>query len=406
MEPDREKLTLSISPAQRKASRWVSVFLLVLLGVVVLTVPSNAAEDSAVESAAVAQKDASLSFQAVMKQPFGPRTLDRDPGAKDRNAEYLCFRLTPDSGEGAKRVCVGGEENFTGSVGVADLNADGRPAESWEAGARVRYPTPRKVRVLVPIASLGIEPGSYSLSLDFSQGLCGEDEECSGTYSGSGRSLELEEALPIGCTGGDGEVVRRGPYTGNDVALTFDDGPSEYSEGVVEALQRHGARGTFFLLGQSVSEEPELARDMLEAGNELGNHSNSHSELPGQEDIEAANDAIFDATGFRPCLFRAPYGVTDAAQSVTLGKVDMDNILWDVDTNDYSGPSAEMITESIVSQAGPGSIVLLHDGGGDRSQLAPALDQAIPQLQARGLELVTVTELLGEKFIYESDQAP
>lgn len=382
----------------------MSVFLLVLLGVVVLTVPSNAADDSAVESATVAQKEASLSFQAVMKEPFGPRTLDRDSRPKDLTADYLCFRLTPKSGEGAKRICVGGEENFTGRVGISDLDAEGRPTESWEAGAQVRYPTPRKVRVLMPVASLGIEPGGYSLSLDFSKGLCGAEEECSGTYSGNGRPLELEEVLPIGCSGGDGEVIRRGPYTGNEVALTFDDGPGEYSEGVVEALQQNGARGTFFLLGQAVSEDPEMAKDMLEAGNELGNHSDSHSELPGQEDIEAANDAIAEATGFRPCLFRAPYGVTDAAQSVTLDRIDMDNILWDVDTNDYSGPPADAIAESIVSQATPGSIILLHDGGGDRSQLAPALEQAIPELQARGLELVTVTELLGEKFIYEADQ--
>lgn len=379
----------------------MSVFLLVLLGVVVLTVPSNAA-DPAVESVSVAQEDGSLALQAKLKQPFTPRSLDRDPGPNEMKADYLCFRLTPASGDGSKRICVGGDEDFTGKVGVSELAADGRPTESWEVGARVRYPTPRKVRVSVPIAALGMEPGSYSLGLDFSKGLCGEDQECSGTYTGNGEPFELEEILPVGCTGGDGEVIRQGPATGNQVALTFDDGPSEYSEAAIEALQRHGARGTFFLLGQSVSGDPETTKKMLEAGNELGNHSNTHPELPGQDDIDAATDAIVEATGFRPCLFRAPYGVTDAAQAVTLRKVDMDNILWDVDTNDYSGPPAEAIAESIVSQSSPGSIVLLHDGGGDRSQLAAALDQAIPQLQARGLELVTVTELLGRKFIYES----
>ena len=405
MEPDRERLTLSISPAHRKASRWVSVFLLVLLGVVVLTVPSNAA-DSAVESAAVTQKDGSLVLEATMKVPFTPTTLDREPKPDDPASAYLCFRLSPESDDQSRRVCVGGSRGSTDTVGVADLSPTGVADDQREASATVRFPSPGRVRAVVPIASLGLEPGAHAWGLDFSKGLCDEESEgeCSGTYSGDGVSFELERILPVGCTGGKGEVIRRATGSGSQVALTFDDGPSPYSEGAIEALRRHGARGTFFLLGLSVAGDSETVRKMIEAGNELGNHSNTHPEYPDRQNIETANDAIVGATGFRPCLFRAPYGLTNAAQSVTLRKLKLDNILWDVDTNDYAGPTAEAIAETIVSQATPGSIVLLHDGGGARPNLAPALDIAIPKLQSRGLELVTVTELLGRKFVYETPE--
>jgi peptidoglycan/xylan/chitin deacetylase (PgdA/CDA1 family) len=400
MDPRRERLVLSISPAHRKASRWVSVFLLVLLGVVVLSVPSNAA-DSPVESASVTQENASLVLEAELKEPFTPRPLDRQPDLADPTASYLCFELTPESGDDSKRVCVGGSQGFTDTVGVSDQVAEGTTAER-EVSAKVRFPVPGKVRAVVPTAAIGLEPGTYSWGIEFSKGTCGQEEDCSGTFSSDGESFELAQALPVGCSGGKGEVVRRASGADSQVALTFDDGPGSFSEGAVEALKRHGARGTFFPVGQLVRTDPETLRGIIEAGNELGNHSDDHSQLPDKDNIEAATEAIVEATGFRPCLFRAPYGLTDAAQSETLRKLKLDSILWDVDTNDYSGSSAEMIAETIISEATPGSIVLLHDGGGDRSQLAPALDIAIPELQSRGLELVTVTELLGQKFLYES----
>jgi peptidoglycan/xylan/chitin deacetylase (PgdA/CDA1 family) len=381
------------------------VFLLVLLGVVVLTVPSNAA-DSAVESATVTQKDGSLVLEAAMKEPFTPTALDREPNPDDPAAAYLCFRFTASAGDQSRRVCVGGSRGSADTVGVADLDPAGAPDGQREVSAKVGFPSPGRVRAVVPVASLGLELGGYSWGLDFSKGICEEESEgeCSGTYSGDGESFELEKVLPVSCTGGNGEVVRRASGSGSQVALTFDDGPSPYSESAVEALKRHGARGTFFLLGQSVAGDPEMVRKMIEAGNELGNHSDTHPEYPDRQNIEAANDAIVEATGFRPCLFRAPYGLTNAAQSVILRKVKLDNILWDVDTNDYAGPPAEVIAETIVSQATPGSIVLLHDGGGSRPNLAPALDIAIPKLQSQGLELVTVTELLGRKFVYETPE--
>ena len=108
---------------------------------------------------------------------------------------------------------------------------------------------------------------------------------------------------------------------------------------------------------------------------------------------------IRDTTRFKPCLFRPPYGAIDGRLAAEAGAQKMKSILWDVDTNDWRTPGSGSIYSSIVS-AGSGSIVLMHDGGGYRSQTVAALGPAISNLKRRGYRLVTVSKLLGNRTIY------
>ncbi len=203
----------------------------------------------------------------------------------------------------------------------------------------------------------------------------------------------------VGCTGGNGQVVRSGPGGKKRVALTFDDGPSVYTPQVMDVLRRKKVKATFFMLGDMVSRDPSTARRVLAAGHEVANHSSTHPMLPGYSDIRRASSTIKRATGFRPCLFRPPYGALNASVVSSVKDLGMKSVLWDVDTSDWSRPGTGTI-RSRIGGAGPGSIILMHDGGGSRSQTVAALAGGIHDLRSRGYRFVTVTRLLGNRFVY------
>ncbi len=108
------------------------------------------------------------------------------------------------------------------------------------------------------------------------------------------------------CTGTDGVQLRYGPRDRKKVALTFDDGPSVSTPQILEILEEKRADGTFFLLGDAVERNPELARQIVLQGSEVANHSMKHDSFPTSADLEATNDMVEDATGVRPCSFRPP----------------------------------------------------------------------------------------------------
>jgi peptidoglycan/xylan/chitin deacetylase (PgdA/CDA1 family) len=137
---------------------------------------------------------------------------------------------------------------------------------------------------------------------------------------------------------------------------------------------------------------------MLE-GSEVANHSLHHEDGPGYSSIERTQELIEAASGYEPCAFRPPGGYEpsstyDAAQA--LGLV---SVIWDVDTRDWERPGAGTIYARATA-AQPGSIVLMHDGGGDRSQTVEALPHIIENLKSRGYRLVTITRLLRGRYRY------
>ncbi len=184
------------------------------------------------------------------------------------------------------------------------------------------------------------------------------------------------------------------------VALTFDDGPHpRYTPRVLDVLAKYGVKATFFEVGVNVERYPKVARAVAEAGHEIGNHTFHHKHIASLDErglyneVEACNQAIFEATGVRPTLYRPPEGVLGDSRYAQLTSMGFRQILWNVDTLDWRGTNAIDIVSKLMQVRG-GDIVLFHDYVVGDLASDTALDTCLAVLQARGMRFVTVTELL------------
>jgi peptidoglycan/xylan/chitin deacetylase (PgdA/CDA1 family) len=141
-------------------------------------------------------------------------------------------------------------------------------------------------------------------------------------------------------------------------------------------------------------------RQILREGDEIGDHTMNHVEYPGYAEIAGASELIAASTHFKPCLFRPPGGAVDSSAISTAASLGMQTVTWDVDPADWSNPGSAAVYSRVVGAAQPGSIILMHDGGGDRSGTLAALPSIIDTLRARGYRFDTVTELLGQRMTY------
>lgn len=194
--------------------------------------------------------------------------------------------------------------------------------------------------------------------------------------------------------------VRKGPATGRRIALTFDDGPSAFTARVLDVLEREHVPATFFVLGRNVAGNEDLLARMLSDGDMIGNHSFTHVDLSkaSATDLTQIDDTqatIAAATGFTPCLLRPPYGRTSTKLLGALARRHLTSTLWTVNPQDFLRPGTAKIKQRVLAGVKPGSIILTHDGGGDRSQTLAAIPSIIRTLKARGYTFVTVTDLLG-----------
>lgn len=197
-------------------------------------------------------------------------------------------------------------------------------------------------------------------------------------------------------------LVRRSPKPGAKlVALTFDDGPwPEWTEAVLDVLAERDVRATFFVLGRQVKRHPGLTERIAEDGHLLGSHSLSHkrySELKASQirrETTGSWQAIRDASGVSTEWIRPPYGSMDAKAWRELRRLKAQVVMWDVDPKDWQRPGSAKIASRVVRHVKPGSIVLLHDGGGNRKQTLRALPRIIKRLRAKGYMFVTVEELV------------
>jgi peptidoglycan/xylan/chitin deacetylase (PgdA/CDA1 family) len=138
----------------------------------------------------------------------------------------------------------------------------------------------------------------------------------------------------------------------------------------------------------------------LAQGNEIGNHSLHHELNPSTESLHETNRLIAHKTGFHPCDFRAPDG---RANDDLIHRASLEGLTttkWDVDPRDWADPGPRAIASNVIRNARAGSIVVMHDGGGDRSQTIAALTPILSHLTHRGYRFVTVAELLGHQFTY------
>jgi peptidoglycan-N-acetylglucosamine deacetylase len=181
------------------------------------------------------------------------------------------------------------------------------------------------------------------------------------------------------------------------VHLTFDDGPTPaWTPRVLELLARYRAQATFFVLGRSAAAHPELVRQEFAAGHGVANHTWSHRRLTGLSDdqlaaeVSSTSAAIQRATGAPVGCFRPPYATVDAASTGHVRALGLRLTLWDIDTHDWLRPGAGVIADRVLSRVRSGDVVLMHDGGGDRSQTVAALEQVLATLSARGFRFTAL----------------
>lgn len=199
-------------------------------------------------------------------------------------------------------------------------------------------------------------------------------------------------------------VITHGNPDLPEVALTFDDGPGTYTQQVLEVLQHYNVTATFFAIGQNIALFPTYLQQALAGGNAVGNHTFTHPHLTMlpfagvYTEMGDAQNAILDATGTRPTLFRPPFGEYNTDVLTAANRFGMTMVTWSADANDWDNPQppTDVIASRILSAAGNGSIFLLHEGGGNRANTVAALPTIIEGLQARGLRLVTIPQMLAD----------
>jgi peptidoglycan/xylan/chitin deacetylase (PgdA/CDA1 family) len=180
------------------------------------------------------------------------------------------------------------------------------------------------------------------------------------------------------------------------IALTIDDGPDPvYTPQVLRLLHRYQVTATFSMIGLHVAAYPHLARDVAQAGHKIANHTWNHADLAGMpahrvhDEITRASHAIHAATGIHPGLFRAPYGAWSRAVIKECERARMIPLDWSVDPRDWSMPGVRKIVRNIMKNTQPGSIILEHDGGGNRSETVEALRIVLPRLLDEGYHFAT-----------------
>lgn len=177
------------------------------------------------------------------------------------------------------------------------------------------------------------------------------------------------------------------------IALTYDDGPSKYTKEILDLLKENNSAATFFVLGSQASKYEETVKQMIENGNQIGNHSYDHKRLTLLNDeelydqINKTDNLIYEIAMYRPFVMRPPYGSTTEALKE---KIQKPIINWSIDTRDWESRNAETITKIICENVKDGDIILMHDL---YESSLEASKTVIPELINRGYQLVTISEL-------------
>lgn len=199
-------------------------------------------------------------------------------------------------------------------------------------------------------------------------------------------------------------------------ALTFDDGPHpDLTPPILDALDRYGVKGTFMVMGHCAERYPDILREVVARGHEVGHHTWRHLHLTKtsnpttREEIEVGTQVVEDIAGVPVHLFRPPQGRLSEAVVRVVARLDQDVILWSVTRGEKRWQRPQQVAEHVVDETGPGDIVDLHDGIG-RGTFEPAgrtaaelmsrrevevaaLPRIIEGIQAKGVRLGTVSDL-------------
>lgn len=379
-------------------SRKILCAAALVMGVALLLPAGALARRQRLLGADLFQAGKELVFTVRTAKPVALSRLDASPDLRRPHARYLCLLLARRGSPGGRLLCLGGRRPHS-QVGLVDDGGGSDTAvEKGTVRAKVTRPKPTKLVVAIKPPEAGFAPGRYSWAAVASGGC--EQRPCPVRYPGRLGSFRLRPVRAVGCTGAGTGLVTNGPRDRRVVALTFDDGPSDYTDDFLAVLREKDVAATFFEVGQVMPGREATMREILAQGSEIGDHTMDHVELPGYEQMAGAAARIEAYTHFRPCLFRPPGGAVDAGVIATAGSLGMRTVTWDVDPRDWSNPGAGAIYANVVGHVRPGSIVVMHDGGGPRGETVAALPRIIDALRGRGYRFATVTELLGGRILF------
>lgn len=399
-------------PLIRKIPCALGTLLLLAATLLAIVPGARAARGPTIEAATVSQKGRDLVLTVRTAKPEALAKLQPRPDTRRAAAAYLCFGFAParggtagaSSASGAEtRLCLGGPQAHR-RAGLVTVDSAEKPLTRASLAARLKRPRPEELVLSVlagPTHPAGLRPGHYRWRVLAASGACAVRRHCTTVWPPSGaRAFRLRPVRAVGCTGGDAALVSAAATGRKVVALTFDDGPSEYTDRYLDVLREKGVPATFFEIGQEMPGREATMRRILAEGDEIGDHTMNHVEYPGYGQIAGAARRIQAYTGFKPCLFRPPGGAVDAGVIATAGSLGLETITWDVDPRDWSLPGSGEIYSNIVANARPGAIILMHDGGGPRDETLAALPAIIDTLRAQGYGFETVSALLGNKILY------
>ncbi len=190
------------------------------------------------------------------------------------------------------------------------------------------------------------------------------------------------------------------------LALTYDDGPNDpHTLRLLEVLERHNVRATFFLIGRFARQRPDIVREVVKAGHVVGNHTFTHPHLTFKSEAEIRKEladcraALQDVIGEHSNLFRPPFGGRRPAVLRIVRELSLEPVMWNVTGYDWNAPPAAAIEDKVRKQMRGGDVILLHDGGhremgADRSQTVIATNRLITGYRAEGYEFVTILQMM------------
>jgi peptidoglycan-N-acetylglucosamine deacetylase len=184
------------------------------------------------------------------------------------------------------------------------------------------------------------------------------------------------------------------------IALTFDDGPwPQTTEQVLDILKSNNIKGTFFVVGQNLKNYPELGREIVTQGHVIANHTWHHwyhfmNPQAAAFEIDRTEDLIYEVTGVKTNLFRPPGGILHNGLVAYAKAQKYAVVMWSADSIDYKLPAVPRLINNVIKDSKPGGIVLMHDGGGNRSRTVQALPEIISNFRKQGYRFVTIPELL------------
>ena len=184
------------------------------------------------------------------------------------------------------------------------------------------------------------------------------------------------------------------------IGLTFDDGPSVYTQRYLDILKAYGAHATFFNIGSSVAENPSLTAAVVEAGHQIANHSYTHPALTTldpkdiRSQLEDTTSAIKEASGVYTTMVRPPYGDFKNNTWYSTHQTMSSKVIWTHDSQDWRRPGVQAIVQNSTANLFPGAVILMHDGGGPREQDIEALPKILDILAAQGYKAVSMKELM------------